>query len=151
MWLNPVYNEPLEDAYARILRRIERNGTKMVVHHETCPTCGRKLVNLYGRKNDISGKRDWRCKACWDKYDAAPPEKTKISGTIESALGGRFTDISTIDPNILIGKPIIRKVGNANVAVGTITEIDIERGVWYGEIEVRMAGEERLSDTSVPD
>ena len=137
MWLNKIYNESPQDYYERILRRIHKNGTKMVVHHETCPVCGKKLVNLYARRNVITEKNDWRCRSCWEAYDAAPAEKTRISGSIQSALGGRFTDISEIDPNILIGKPVLRKIGGANVPVGSITEIDIENGLWYADIEVR--------------
>lgn len=137
MWLNKVYNESPQEAYNRLLRRIQKNGRAMVVHHETCPVCGKKLVNLYARKNAISGKNDWKCRTCWEAYDAAPPEKTRIQGSISKALGGRFTDISEIDPNILMGKPIVRKVGNADEIVGTITELDIENDTWFADIEVR--------------
>ena len=34
---------------------------KPVLHRETCPECGRTLVNLYRRGNL------WRCKRCWDE------------------------------------------------------------------------------------
>lgn len=137
MLINGPYTNILEDDYKRILQRIQKNGTKMVVHHETCPVCGKKLVNLYARRNAITEKNDWRCRACWESYDAAPAEKTRISGTIQSALGGRFADISEVDPNILIGKPVLQKIGGASVPVGTIIEIDIEKGLWYADIEVR--------------
>lgn len=137
MWNNPVYNEPPGEEYGRLMRRLNKNARAAVVHHETCPVCGKKLVNLYARKNNISGKNDWRCRTCWEAYDAAPPEKTRIQGSISKMLGGRFTDMSSVDPNILLGKPVVRKVNNANVVVGTITELDIEKDTWYADIEVR--------------
>lgn len=137
MWNNPVYNEPPDEEYRRLMRRLNKNARAAVVHHETCPVCGKKLVNLYARKNNISGKNDWRCRTCWEAYDAAPPEKTRIQGSISKMLGGRFTDMSTVDPDILLGKPVVRKVNNANVVVGTITELDIEKDTWYADIEVR--------------
>ena len=30
---------------------------------QTCPCCGRKMVNIY-LKDD-----EWKCKQCWDKLD----------------------------------------------------------------------------------
>ena len=137
MWNNPVYNEPPDEEYGRLMRRLNKNARAAVVHHENCPVCGKKLVNLYARKNNISGKNDWRCRTCWEAYDAAPPEKIRIQGSISKMLGGRFTDMSTVDPNILLDKPVVRKVNNANVVVGTITELDIEKDTWYADIEVR--------------
>lgn len=35
--------------------------SKPVVHRETCPVCGRQLVNLY-RKD-----KEWKCRRCWEK------------------------------------------------------------------------------------
>lgn len=137
MFINGPYSSVLEEDYERILRRIQKNGTRMIVHHETCPVCGKRLVNLYARRNIITEKNDWRCRSCWEAYDAAPAEKTRISGSIQSALGSRFADISEVDPNILIGKPVLRKIGGASVPIGSITEIDIEKGLWYADIEVR--------------
>lgn len=43
------------------LRRFFKHKANPVRHQETCPVCGRKLVNLY-RKGDV-----WKCKQCWDK------------------------------------------------------------------------------------
>lgn len=137
MWPEGPYSTMLDDEYRRLIHRVNKNRNATVVHHETCPICGKKLVNLYARKNNISGKNDWRCRTCWEAYDAAPPEKTRIQGSISKMLGGRFTDMSTVDPNILLGKPVVRKVNNANVVVGIITELDIEKDTWYADIEVR--------------
>lgn len=39
---------------------------KPVRHQETCPVCGRSLVNLYRRD------KEWKCKKCWDKEDSRP-------------------------------------------------------------------------------
>lgn len=33
---------------------------KPVRHQQTCPVCGRNLVNTYLRKGE------WKCKKCWD-------------------------------------------------------------------------------------
>lgn len=33
---------------------------KPVAHQQTCPACGRTLVNLY-RRDGV-----WKCKGCWD-------------------------------------------------------------------------------------
>lgn len=54
--------------FRRIMRRLHNARTKTVVHHETCPCCGAKLVNLY-RKDIDSG--EWKCKKCWDKTEEA--------------------------------------------------------------------------------
>lgn len=35
---------------------------KTVRHQQTCPECGRTLVNLYERE-----PRVWLCKRCWDR------------------------------------------------------------------------------------
>lgn len=37
---------------------------KPVRHQQTCPECGRKLVNTY-RRDGI-----WKCKKCWEKEGA---------------------------------------------------------------------------------
>lgn len=78
MLLGP-YSSIMDDELRRIYRRIHNARTKTVVHHETCPCCGKKLVNLYRRdveKFENSGTdvirkmvREWKCKACWDKED----------------------------------------------------------------------------------
>ena len=47
---------------------------KRVIHQQTCPFCGRKLVNLYpGFVTENKGTHQeskrlkWKCKKCWDK------------------------------------------------------------------------------------
>lgn len=57
--------------FRRLKRRLHNARTKTVVHHETCPVCGAKLVNLY-RKSIESG--EWKCRKCWEKKEA---EETK--------------------------------------------------------------------------
>lgn len=41
-------------------RRLFQPG-KPVRHQQTCPVCGRNLVNIYRRE------REWKCKRCWDE------------------------------------------------------------------------------------
>ena len=50
--------------YRRTVRRVYNRRNANVVHHETCPCCGRKLVNLY---HGVDEKQEWKCKKCWDK------------------------------------------------------------------------------------
>lgn len=57
------YSVDHDPEFQRIMRRLHNARTKTVVHHETCPCCGSKLVNLY-RRDSI-----WRCRKCWEKYD----------------------------------------------------------------------------------
>lgn len=61
-----------EEEMRRILRRIHKNSQATVVHQETCPCCGSKLVNLYRRDNE------WKCRRCWEKYDTAPGPDIKL-------------------------------------------------------------------------
>lgn len=58
------YLDMCDSDIRRTIRRIHKRQNETVVHHETCPCCGRNLVNLYrgGPEN-----KDWKCKACWDK------------------------------------------------------------------------------------
>lgn len=78
MW--PDAGTPYLDMYTsdyyRTVRRVCNKRDATVVHHETCPYCGRKLVNLYlGEVKKFKGQtvvgtcKEWRCKACWDKYE----------------------------------------------------------------------------------
>ena len=52
------------DEYTRMsdafLRSLAKKRTKPVRHQQTCPVCGRKLVNTY-RRDGV-----WKCKKCWD-------------------------------------------------------------------------------------
>ena len=40
-----------------------KGGKKDVLHQQTCPVCGRKLVNTYRRGNE------WKCRVCWEEAD----------------------------------------------------------------------------------
>lgn len=55
----------------RLMRRLRNARTKTKIHHETCPRCGAKLVNLYRQSTKDSV---WMCKKCWDKHEAAIKE-----------------------------------------------------------------------------
>ena len=89
MW--PDSGTPYLDMYLRdIKKRTTRktsNHCLAVVHQETCPCCGRKLVNLYlndveyfvVEHNEVVRKtgREWRCKDCWDKKKGNDHVKTE--------------------------------------------------------------------------
>ena len=45
--------------YRKHIRNLMQDET--VKHHETCPFCGRKLVNVYLKDGG------WKCKKCFDK------------------------------------------------------------------------------------
>lgn len=57
------YLDMYMDDYRRTVRRVCNRRNADVVHHETCPCCGRKLVNLYRGGVD---EKEWKCKKCWD-------------------------------------------------------------------------------------
>ena len=44
-----------------VMRQIKRSNGKPVRHQQTCPVCGKRMVNTY-LKNGI-----WKCKKCWDE------------------------------------------------------------------------------------
>lgn len=64
--MSPAFNANQDPEFRRLMRRLHNARTKTVVHHETCPCCGAKLVNLY-RKDINSG--EWRCRKCWEKVE----------------------------------------------------------------------------------
>lgn len=45
-----------------LLKKLFKPG-KPIRHQETCPVCGRTMVNIY-RRDGV-----WMCKKCWDKDD----------------------------------------------------------------------------------
>ena len=56
------------------LRQLMSRTRKKVYHQQTCPKCGRKLVNIYhgfvienrGTIRETT-KEAWKCKKCWDE------------------------------------------------------------------------------------
>lgn len=48
------------DPYYDFMRRWRFRSAKPVRHQQTCPVCGRKLVNTYLR-NGV-----WKCRRCWE-------------------------------------------------------------------------------------
>lgn len=62
-----MQNDTPDEEFQRLMRRLRNARTKTKVHHETCPVCGAKLVNLY-RKSPESG--EWRCRKCWEKVES---------------------------------------------------------------------------------
>ncbi len=63
----PYFRLDQDPEFQRIMRRLHNARTKTVVHHETCPCCGAKLVNLYRQSVD---DKVWKCRKCWDKEEA---------------------------------------------------------------------------------
>ena len=61
------YSVDRDPEFQRIMRRLRNARTKTKIHHETCPKCGAKLVNLYRKSMDDSR---WMCKKCWDKEES---------------------------------------------------------------------------------
>lgn len=61
------YSADRDPEFQRIMRRLRNARTKTVLHRETCPCCGAKLVNLYRKSAEDSM---WKCKKCWDKHEA---------------------------------------------------------------------------------
>lgn len=60
---------PYGDPFAGF-RKLLREANKPVAHQETCPECGRTLVNVYRR-----GKV-WKCRRCWEAQDAEEEKAT---------------------------------------------------------------------------
>ena len=48
-------------SYTDLLPKLVFKPDKGVIHRQTCPECGRKLVNLYKRGNV------WKCRRCWEE------------------------------------------------------------------------------------
>lgn len=60
--------------FKRLMRQLHNARTKTKIHHETCPCCGAKLVNLYRRSIEDS---KWMCRKCWEKYDVEAAKATE--------------------------------------------------------------------------
>lgn len=65
------YSADRDPEFQRIMRRLRNARTKTKIHHETCPCCGAKLVNLYRKSAEDSM---WKCRKCWEKYEKATSE-----------------------------------------------------------------------------
>lgn len=61
------YSVDQDPEFQRIMRRLHKARTQTKVHHETCPCCGAKLVNLYRKSTK---DHEWKCKKCWDKAES---------------------------------------------------------------------------------
>lgn len=63
-----------------------KEQTKSAVRHrETCPECGRKLVNLYWRKSG------YKCRACWERFEKDNALK-EMGIAVFNADGSRKSD-----------------------------------------------------------
>ena len=54
----------IDPELARLVRKIFGPAPKKL-HRETCPQCGRRLVNIYRRGEE------WKCRKCWEKEGQA--------------------------------------------------------------------------------
>ena len=50
----------VSNPFAKLRKELNRT----VLHQETCPECGRTMVNLYKRA------QVWKCRRCWERADA---------------------------------------------------------------------------------
>ena len=51
----------LHTEYTDLLPKLILKPDKGVIHRQTCPECGRKLVNPYKCDNA------WKCRHCWEE------------------------------------------------------------------------------------
>ena len=51
----------ISHSYTDLLPKLVFKPDKGVIHRQTCPECGRKLVNLYKRGNV------WKCRRCQEE------------------------------------------------------------------------------------
>ena len=51
----------ISHSYTDLLPKLVFKPDKGVIHRQTCPECGRKLVNLYKHGNI------WKCRRCWER------------------------------------------------------------------------------------
>lgn len=64
------------DPYYDFMRHWRFKPAKPVRHQQTCPVCGRKLVNTYLRDGEWKCRRCWEeaaCKTGWKGSPAEPP------------------------------------------------------------------------------
>ena len=72
--------------YSFINESFFKEQTKSAVRHrETCPVCGKKLVNLYWRKSG------WKCRACWEQFEKDAVLK-EMGIAVFNADGSRKSD-----------------------------------------------------------
>lgn len=84
MWNGMTYNPTPDEEFQRTMRKLRIARTKTIIHHETCPCCGAKLVNLY-RKSPEDSK--WQCRKCWEKEEAlARLEIVEVNPDFKSAV-----------------------------------------------------------------
>ena len=57
-----MYVEDKLSGFNKLSALIAKANNLTVKHQETCPDCGKTLVNIY-KKDDI-----WKCRLCWEKF-----------------------------------------------------------------------------------
>lgn len=60
------------DPYYDFMRRYRYRNRKPVSHQQTCPVCGRRLVNTYLRDGV------WECRRCWEQPTITTSESEYI-------------------------------------------------------------------------
>ena len=76
-YLDMAIRDSISRRNRKSVRRLTDGPDLAVVHHETCPCCGKTLVNLYLRNVEkvvvnggeaiLKTDREWKCNACWSK------------------------------------------------------------------------------------
>ena len=120
MWMKGPYTEMWEDEMRRLAHRLNRRSNATVVHHETCPICGRKLVNLYLRENE------WKCRLCWEKHDADPPVKLGPGKLVKVDKDGTHTLLGEVKEE----RPLVPGgcVGNGKSTLDLVRAFGIAAG-----------------------
>jgi uncharacterized protein with PIN domain len=78
-YLDMLIRDSIPRRNLKIVRTHLDEPNLAVVHHETCPCCGKTLKNLYLREvkkivvdhgeNVLKTSKEWKCNACWNKEE----------------------------------------------------------------------------------
>lgn len=66
MILNGPYSNMLDDEVRKLVRKMQKNSSKTVMHQQICPICGAKNVNIYKRQIKTPVPL-WMCRKCWEE------------------------------------------------------------------------------------
>ena len=51
------------DGLSKMSAFVAKTDNIKVMHQQTCPTCGKTLVNIY-KNGEV-----WKCRRCWERRD----------------------------------------------------------------------------------